>query len=97
MIYGGEGYLRYAKPDPANPTGPWMVHTISERDHGAPGTASAWAISTATAGMDILNAYGWWEQPPAGSEQELWKYHPQAFGRWTGHASPAAPRWPSTT
>ena len=32
--------------------------------------------------MDIVNAYGWWEQPPAGSKQELWTWHAEAFGRW---------------
>lgn len=23
-----------------------------------------------------------------GRKQELWTYHPEAFGHWTGHASP---------
>ena len=23
--------MRYAKPDPANPTGEWVVHTVSEK------------------------------------------------------------------
>ena len=32
--------------------------------------------------MDIVNAYGWWEQPPAGSKQEPWTYHPEAFARY---------------
>jgi hypothetical protein len=31
--------------------------------------------------MDFLNAYGWWEQPPAGTTG-TWKMHPTAFGRW---------------
>jgi hypothetical protein len=25
LVYSGEGYVRYAKPDPANPTGPWII------------------------------------------------------------------------
>lgn len=29
---------------------------------------------------DIVSAYGWWEQPPAGTAG-LWRFHPQAFGR----------------
>ncbi len=37
--------------------------------------------------LDIVNAYGWWEQPAAGPASGLWKYHPQAFARWTGRAS----------
>jgi hypothetical protein len=32
--------------------------------------------------MDILNAYGWWEQPPASSNPEPWTHHPQGFSRF---------------
>lgn len=81
FVYMADGFVRYAKPDPANPTGPWVVHTISER-----GYATAHGIGVGDINgdgrMDILNAYGWWEQPPAGSSQELWTYHPQAFGQY---------------
>src|SRR5207249_284585 len=31
--------------------------------------------------MDLVNAYGWWEQPPKGSPA-AWTYHPENFGRW---------------
>jgi hypothetical protein len=35
--------------------------------------------------VDILNAYGWWEQPaPGGPANALWKYHPVAFSRSVG-------------
>jgi hypothetical protein len=82
LVYGAEGALRYAKPDPANPTAPWIVHTISET-----GLVMAHGLGVGDINgdgrMDILNTFGWWEQPPAGSKQELWTYHPQAFGRWT--------------
>jgi Domain of Unknown Function (DUF1080)/FG-GAP-like repeat len=80
LVYMAEGFVRYAKPDPANPTGPWTVHTISER-----GYATAHGIGVGDINgdgrMDIVNAYGWWEQPPAGSNQEPWTYHSQAFAR----------------
>jgi hypothetical protein len=82
LVYAAEGYLRYAKPDPANPTGPWIVHTISER-----GVTTLHGIGTGDINgdgrKDIVNVYGWWEHPPAGSQQEPWTYHPVAFGRWS--------------
>ena len=31
--------------------------------------------------LDVLTAWGWWEQPAKGSGQKLWAYHPVAFGR----------------
>jgi hypothetical protein len=82
---GTGGTLRYSKPDPANPTGPWLSTTISE-----PGSTGGHGIGAGDINgdgrIDIVNAYGWWEQPPRGHEG-LWTYHPQAFSRWTGRAS----------
>ncbi len=34
LIYMAENYVRYAKPDPANPTGNWIVHNVSEEGYG---------------------------------------------------------------
>jgi hypothetical protein len=82
---GTGGVLQWSKPDPANPTGPWISTTISE-----PGSTGGHGIGAGDINgdgrVDIVNAYGWWEQPPKG-QQGLWKYHPQAFSRWTGRAS----------
>ncbi len=84
FVYGADGCLRYAKPDPANPTGKWIVHTISQ-----PGPWGATASHGLGVGdingdgrVDIVQAYGWWEQPASGNAQATWKYHPVAFGRW---------------
>jgi hypothetical protein len=80
LVYGAEGVIRYVKPDPANPTGTWKVHTISET-----GYFNAHGIGVGDINgdgrVDILNAFGWWEQPAAGSQQELWTYHPEQFSR----------------
>ena len=82
---GTGGVLQYSKPDPANPTGKWISTTISE-----PGSTGGHGIGAGDINgdgrPDIVNAYGWWEQPPAG-QTGLWTYHPQAFSRWTGRAS----------
>jgi hypothetical protein len=81
VVYMGDGQVRYAKPDPANPTGLWIIHNVSEK-----GYATAHGIGVGDINgdgrMDILNPYGWWEQPPSGSNQENWIYHPVAFGRY---------------
>ncbi|MGH9370256.1 MAG: FG-GAP-like repeat-containing protein [Vicinamibacterales bacterium] len=76
-----ENRFVYANPDPANPTGTWQSHAISE-----PGP---WANHGMGVGdvnkdgrLDFLNAFGWWEQRGTGAEG-AWTYHPEAFGRWT--------------
>jgi Domain of Unknown Function (DUF1080)/FG-GAP-like repeat len=81
LVYSGEGYVRYAKPDPANPTGPWIIHNVSEKGYGA-GHGIGVGDINGDGRMDILDPYGWWEQPPAGSNQEAWTYHPEAFARY---------------
>jgi hypothetical protein len=88
FVYGGGGYLRYAKPDPSNPTAPWIIHTISEQGPWGAGHGLGVGDINGDGRMDIVDAYGWFEQPPAGGKQELWTYHPEPFGKWTGHAYP---------
>jgi hypothetical protein len=85
LIYGANGCVYYAKFDPADPTKPWVQHQVS-----APGYSVTHGIGTGDINgdgrIDIINAYGWWEQPPAGQNQGTWTYHPVAFSRY-GHRS----------
>jgi hypothetical protein len=78
FIYSADGYVRYAKPDPADATKPWIVHSVSERGYGIAHGIGAGDIN-GDGRVDILNPYGWWEQPAAGSGEEPWKYHSVAF------------------
>jgi hypothetical protein len=79
--------MHYAQPDPANPTGTWKVRTVSE-----PGYATAHGVGAGDVNgdgrVDILNAYGWWEQPADKNASGPWTYHSQAFGRNIGRAGP---------
>ncbi|MGE5487765.1 MAG: FG-GAP-like repeat-containing protein [bacterium] len=76
LIFCNNNIVNYAKYDPANPGKPWAVHPVSE-----PGYGSFHGIGTGDINgdgrIDIVSAWGWWEQPPAG--QEKWIYHPVGF------------------
>lgn len=79
VLFGGDGALEYAKPDPANPTAPWIVHQVSEKI-GVNAHGMGVGDINGDGRMDIVNARGWWEQPPKGAPETTWKFHPANFG-----------------
>jgi hypothetical protein len=81
LVYCGDGQVRYAKPDPTNPTGPWIVHNVSEKGYGT-GHGIGVGDINGDGRLDIVNPYGWWEHPAPGSHQETWTYHPAVFARY---------------
>lgn len=86
LIYGAAGSLRYAKPNDEDPTLPWKEYPIS-----AEGYMLAHGIGTGDINgdgkLDIVNPYGWWEQPAVIDSGKLWTYHPVAFGRYAHRGS----------
>ena len=82
-----ENGIEFASPDPANPTGTWKVTTVS----GPLDTFNPHGLGVGDINgdgrMDVLTSIGWWEQPPKGSRQETWKFHPAYFGGGAGEMS----------
>jgi hypothetical protein len=81
FVMGGVGgTIAYAKVHPTDPTQPWPVFPISE-----PGLGFGHGLGTGDINgdgrIDVLQAAGWWEQPPSQTPGP-WRYHPVAFGRW---------------
>ena len=80
VIFGGAGAINYAKPDPADPTKPWIVKAVSENV-----TVNAHGIGVGDINgdgrNDILQPSGWWEQPASLNQPGPWTFHPEYFGR----------------
>jgi len=82
-VYVGGGYVCWATPDPADPTAPWIVHKVSEQGYGVPAQHGIGVGDINGDGrMDIVSPHGWWEQPPQGTPDGPWPYHPVKLGRW---------------
>lgn len=81
FVTGGVGgTISYAKINPTDPTQAWPVFPISEPKLGF-GHGLGTGDINGDGRIDVVQAAGWWEQPPAGSKGS-WPYHPVAFGRW---------------
>jgi hypothetical protein len=81
ILFGGNGIIAYAKPDPAKPTEPWVIHPISERG----GRVNIHGIGAGDINgdgrTDAVVPGGWYEQPPKTAAPDLpWTLHADNFG-----------------
>jgi hypothetical protein len=74
--------IGYAKPDGSDPTKPWVFHPVSEKGNWGPHGFGVGDVN-GDGRLDILQASGWWEQPPVGTSG-FWKFHPVSFGATEG-------------
>jgi Domain of Unknown Function (DUF1080)/FG-GAP-like repeat len=83
VVFVGGGAVSWASPDPKDPTKPWIVHQVSQQGYTVIAQHGIGAGDINGDGrMDIVSPYGWWEQPPKGTPEGPWPYHPVKLGRW---------------
>lgn len=84
FIYAANNYLQVAWPDATDPTKPWITHAVSEKSPVGGVSTHGLGVGDINGDgrLDIVQTYGWWEQPATGARQNRWVYHPEAFGRW---------------
>ena len=81
VINSSGGGVSWSHPDPATPLGQWISVNVS-----GPGPWPAHGVGAGDINgdgkVDIVNPYGWWEQPVGGASVTPWKYHDVKLSGW---------------
>jgi hypothetical protein len=81
LVYMTGGVLGYAGPDPLDPLAPWVFHPISEaRGYGGFTHGLGVGDVNGDGRTDVLEATGYFLQPPSLVGDPLWMRVDQAFG-----------------
>ena len=82
LVYGAEGQMRYAKPDPANPTGTWIIRNVSERGYATAHGRRRWRHQRRRPSRHRQPVRLVGAASRSQRAKQPWTYHPQAFGRY---------------
>ncbi len=80
IVSNSKGFFGYAVPDQANPTAPFVWHSISPNNNYHMFThGMGYGDVNGDGRTDLLEKGGWWEQPASLSGDPVWPFHEFMF------------------
>ena len=90
LVFGSQGRLVWAGPVGTDPTRPWNLHPLTPSAGFQAFTHGLGVGDVDKDGhRDVLEATGWWRQPPSLQGDPVWERHVQPFGPGGGQMETA--------